>query len=147
MNKEREDEIYYVCCMIEYTARKTKNRRGTVAEKLGPEGIRRQLRYADINHSLSFEQVSDEWIEDYDIQGGDFDTTGECRYEVPSVTSIGTVYLLLVESITEDIADEQKILTVFTSFISDAISDFNSNIYYSNPSYLQCSFQAGKLLA
>lgn len=53
MNKEREDEIYYVCCMIEYTARKTKNRRGTVAEKLGPEGIRRQLRYADINHSLS----------------------------------------------------------------------------------------------
>ena len=66
---------------------------------------------------------------------------------MPSVTSIGTVYLLLVESITEDIADEQKILTVFTSFISDAISDFNSNIYYSNPSYLQCSFQAGKLLA
>lgn len=35
---------------------------------------------------------------------------------------------------------------VFTSFISDAISDFNTSVYYSNPDYLQCSFEEGRLL-
>jgi len=140
------DAIYYVCCMIEYTARKTKNRRRVVAEKLGLNGIRRQLLYADINHSLSFEQVSDEWIEDYEILDGNFDSIGECKYELPSVLSIGKIYLSLVKSILSDVSDEQKIYNVFTSFISDEISDFNSNVYYSNPSYLQCSFQEGKLL-
>jgi hypothetical protein len=132
--------------MIEYTARKTKNRRRVVAEKLGLNGIRRQLLYADINHSLSFEQVSDEWIEDYEILDGNFDSIGECKYELPSVLSIGKIYLSLVKSILSDVSDEQKIYNVFTSFISDEISDFNSNVYYSNPSYLQCSFQEGKLL-
>lgn len=147
MSDVSRDDIYYVCCMIEYTARKTKNRRGIVAEKLGISGIRRQLRYASVNHSLSFEQVADEWVEDYGIADGNFDTAGECRYEVPSVTSIGKVYRNLVESIPGDEAAEQKIFHVFTSFISDAISDFNSNVYYSSPSYLQCSYEEGKLLA
>ena len=147
MDERTRNNVLYVCCMIEYTARKTKNRRGVVAGKLGLAGIRRQLQVAEVNHSLSFEQVSDEWIEDYDIPAGDFDTVKECVYEVPSVTSIGGVYAELVESITDNVPDEQKIYSVFTSFISDAISDFNSSVYYRNPSYLACSFQEGKLLA
>jgi len=52
----------------------------------------RQLKLADINHCLPIEQVSGELIEDYMIQEGSFDTVGECRYQVPSVLSIGRVY-------------------------------------------------------
>lgn len=141
------DDVFYVCTMIEYTSRKTKNHRGYVAEKLGLAGIRRQLKYASVNHSLSFEQVSDEWIEDYGVEVGVFDTVRECRYQVPAVTAIGRVYENLVISSTVGQSIEEKIMAVFTSFISDAISDFNSNVYYSNPSYLQYSFEAGKLLA
>lgn len=41
----------------------------------------------------------------------------------------------------------QAILDVFTSFLSDEISNFNSSVYYSNPDYLRCSYLEGKLLA
>ena len=40
----------------------------------------------------------------------------------------------------------QAIIDVFSSFISDEISDFNSSVYYSNPDYLRCSYKEGILL-
>ena len=40
----------------------------------------------------------------------------------------------------------QGILDIFSSFITDEISDFNSNVYYTNPDYLRCSYlEAGCL--
>lgn len=36
--------------------------------------MERQLRLGEVNHCLSFEQVSDELIEDYNISDGIFDT-------------------------------------------------------------------------
>ncbi|MDY6337391.1 MAG: hypothetical protein SPL25_10015 [Succinivibrionaceae bacterium] len=145
-DSERRNDIYYVCCMIEFTSRKTKNHRSTVAKKLGISGIQQELSDAAVSHCLSFEEVAEEWTLRYGIPEGDFDTVGNCRYEVPSVTSIGRVYLRLIEAMPDDVPDEEKILTVFTSFISDAISDFNSSVYYSSPDYLRCSFEDGRLL-
>lgn len=145
-NTERQDNIYYVCCMIEFTSRETKNHRGTVARKLGIKGIQQELSDAAVSHCLSFEEVSEDWTLRYGIPEGDFDTVSTCRYEVPSVTSIGRVYLRLAESIPDDVPDEERILRVFTSFISDAVSDFNSSVYYSSPDYLRCSFEEGRLL-
>lgn len=145
-NTERQDNIYYVCCMIEFTSRETKNHRGTVARKLGIKGIQQELSDAAVSHCLSFEEVSEDWTLRYGIPEGDFDTVSTCRYEVPSVTSIGRVYFRLAESIPDDVPDEERILRVFTSFISDAVSDFNSSVYYSSPDYLRCSFEEGRLL-
>ena len=44
----------------------------------------------------------------------------------------------------EDIIE--VLFNVFTSFISDEISNFNSSVYYSNPQYLKYSYLEGKLL-
>ena len=145
-DSERRNDIYCVCCMIEFTSRKTHNHRGTVARRLGIKGIQQELSDAAVSHCLSFEEVAEDWTLRYGIAEGDFDTVGTCRYEVPSVTSIGRVYLRLIEAMPDDVPDEEKILTVFTSFISDAISDFNSSVYYSSPDYLRCSFEDGRLL-
>lgn len=145
-DSERRNDIYCVCCMIEFTSRKTHNHRGTVARRLGIKGIQQELSDAAVSHCLSFEEVAEDWTLRYGIAEGDFDTVSTCRYEVPSVTSIGRVYFRLAESIPGDVPDEEKILMVFTSFISDAISDFNTSVYYSNPDYLQCSFEEGRLL-
>ena len=102
---------------------------------------------AEVNHCLSFEQVAEELIEEYNISNGDFDTVAECKYTVPSITSIGRVYQMLVLAVCENEDVEQAIIDVFSSFISDEISDFNSNVYYSNPDYLRCSYLDGRLLA
>lgn len=41
----------------------------------------------------------------------------------------------------------QGIIDIFSSFITDEISDFNFNVYYTNPDYLRCSYLEGKMLA
>ena len=69
------------------------------------------------------------------------------RYTVPSATSIGMLYQGLVLSTMKDDDAAQAILDVFSSFITDEISDFNSNVYYTNPDYLRCSYLEGKMLA
>ena len=147
MTEKQKDDIYYVCSLIEFIARKTKNHRQDVIRRFSKADVERQLRLAEVNHCLSFEQVADELIEDYGISDGDFDTVKECRYDVPSFLSIGMLYQELVLSTmkTEDAA--QGIIDVFSSFISDEISDFNSNVYYTNPDYLRCSYLEGKMLA
>ncbi len=147
LNKEEyKDNVFYVCTLIEYIARKTKNHRQDVVKHFTTNDILHQLEAAPMNHCLSLEQVSDEVIEDYHITEGTFDTVKECRYQVPSETAIGRVYQTLVLSLYAD-NYAQGILDVFASFISDEISDFNSNVYYSNPDYLKYSFQEGYMLA
>lgn len=147
MNREEyKDDVFYVCTLIEYIARKTKNHRQDVVKHFTISDILHQLEAAPMNHCLSLEQVSDEVIEDYHITEGTFDTVKECRYQVPSETAIGRVYQALVLSLYVD-NYAQGILDVFASFISDEISDFNSNVYYSNPDYLKYSFQEGYMLA
>ena len=147
MDNKLKDDIFYFCTLIEYISRKTKNHRKDVINYFEEDDIKRQLRLAEVNHCLSFEQVSDELIEDLNIPDGDFDTAAECRYTVPSATSIGMLYQGLVLSTMKDDDAAQAILDVFSSFITDEISDFNSNVYYTNPDYLRCSYLEGKMLA
>lgn len=147
MTEKEKDDVYYVCSLIEYISRKTKNHRQDVIRYFSKKDIERQLRIAEVNHCLSFEQVSDEIIEEFDIKNGDFDTVNECKYEVPSVTSIGMLYQELVLSTMQNENAAEGIINIFSSFITDEISDFNSSVYYTNPDYLRCSYLEGKMLA
>lgn len=94
-----------------------------------------------------FPEMSDEWIEEYDIQKGKFDNITMCKYTAPTATSIGRIYQrLILDNIEEYQNVIEAIRAVFNSFISDEISDFNSNVYYSNPDYLKWSYKEGRLL-
>ena len=111
------------------------------------EDLLHQLKAASVNHCLSYEQVCDEWIEEYQIAEGNFDNITTCKYSVPTVTSIGRVYQTLILKVMEqDVNVIEAIKNVYNSFISEEISNFNSNIYYSNPDYIKCSYEAGELL-
>ncbi|WP_233435124.1 DUF3990 domain-containing protein [[Ruminococcus] lactaris] len=46
---------------------------------------------------LSFEQVSDEVIEYYEIGSGSFDTVTNCKYSIPSYLDIGKLYSIMIE--------------------------------------------------
>lgn len=142
-----KDDLFYVCSMIEYVARETHNKTKDVVAKLSDKALLHQLKVASVNHCLSFEQVCDEWIEEYGISEGNFDNIATCRYTVPSVTSIGRVYQTLILEVMELYESVvEAIKKVYSSFISEEISDFNSNVYYSNPDYIKCSYEAGMLL-
>lgn len=146
MTDKMKNDLFYVCSLIECTARRTKNKRSVIVNLLGKKGVDKQLRDAEANHCLSFEQVSDEIIEHYNITQGDFDTVSDCKYKVPSYLDIGKLYSIIISDCACENQTVQEIINVFSSFISDEISDFSTDLYYQNPSYLECSYKAGYLL-
>lgn len=146
MDDKLKNDLFYVCSLIEFIARKTKNRRSVIVKALGEEGIKKQLEDAEVNHCLSFEQVSDELIEHYCIHCGDYDTVSGCKYSVPGYLDIGKLYSLIVIDCVENGDIVGEIIKVFTSFISDEISNFSSDLYYQNPSYIEYSYKEGRLL-
>ena len=99
-----------------------------------------------MNHCLSFEQVSDEVVDQYEIPIGNFDTISECKYSIPSITSIGKLYSRMILDCAKPGEEVEELIRVFDSFISDSISDFKTGIYYENMSYLECCYQEGYLL-
>ncbi len=146
MTEKEKDDLFYVCSLIEFIARKTKNKRGVIVNLLGESGIRKQLYDAEVNHCLTFEQVSDELIEQYQIAQGDFDTITGCKYTIPGYMDIGKLYCIMIEDCARQGEEVEELIRLFSSFISDEISNFSSNVYYQNPSYLECSYKAGYLL-
>ncbi|MCM1224113.1 MAG: hypothetical protein NC548_57640 [Lachnospiraceae bacterium] len=106
MTEKERNDYFYVCSLIEYIARQTKNRRGVIAEILGEKGIEKQFSFLDI----------------------------------------GKLYCIMIENCAEQGKEMDELLKIFSSFISDKISDFQTDIYYQNPDYLECSYEAGYLL-
>ena len=146
MTENENNDFFYVCSLIEYIARKTKNHRGKIVKSIGEAGIEKLLKDAEVNHCLSFEQVSDEVIDYCQIKEGDFDTVSNCKYTVPGYQDIGKLYSILIEDCAEKGAEVKELMQIFCSFISDAISNFNSDLYYQNPNYLECCYKEGKIL-
>lgn len=146
MTDNRKNDLFYVCSLIEYIARKTCNRRGVVIYALGKNEIQHQLEVACVNHCLSFEQVSDELIEAFKIPSGDFDTISDCKYKVPSHQDIGRLYQIIITDCAKEGNEVSEFIKVFTSIISDAISDFSTDMYYQNPSYLEACYKADEIL-
>ena len=145
MSEKEENNLFYVCSLIEHIGRKTKNRRSDVVAAMDDRCLMHQFEYADVNHSLPFDRVSDELIAECGIKDGTFDTIAGCRYSIPTETSIGRVYATLIEETDEGNVGE-SLRRVFGSFISDEISNFANGVYYQNPSYLLESYKAGRLL-
>lgn len=118
MTEKERNDYFYVCSLIEYIARQTKNKRGVIVRTLGKEGIEKQLYDAEVNHCLSFEQVSDELIEQYKIPEGDFDTITNCKYTIPSFMDIGKLYSIMIEHCAESGKEVDELIKIFSSFIT-----------------------------
>lgn len=134
----KDNNLFFTCSLIEYIARKTKNRRKDVVSALDKKNISKIYDLADIYHSDNINRVSDDFINAAEIQEGTFDNVAKCQYSIPSHWDIGKVYKRLIKSVAEyekiDVID--ALLKVYKSFLSDKIDDYNSSMYYENPSYL-----------
>ena len=71
MTEKEKNDFFYVCALIEFTARKTRNKRGVIVRAMGEEGVKKELYDAEVNHCLSFEQVSDEILFGMVLSGGE----------------------------------------------------------------------------
>ena len=80
----KDNDLFFTCGLIDYIARKTKNKRCDVVNKLGKECLERIYDLADIYHSDNIDRVSDDFIEEAEIKIGTFDNVGQCQYAIPS---------------------------------------------------------------
>ena len=144
----KDNNLFFTCSLIEYIARKTKNRRKDVVSALDKKNISKIYDLADIYHSDNINRVSDDFINAAEIQEGTFDNVAKCQYSIPSHWDIGKVYKRLIKSVAEyekiDVID--ALLKVYKSFLSDKIDDYNSSMYYENPSYLLECYLENKVI-
>ena len=79
------------------------------------------------------DSVSDRFVEICHIPHGNFDNVADCKYSVPDYWDIGEVYERLIEDVqkNDSIEEIEKVLfSVYNSWISDCIGNFNSDFYY-----------------
>ena len=102
------------------------------------KNISKIYELADVYHSDNIDRVSEDFIKKAEIVTGTFDNVKECHYSIPSHWDIGKVYKRLIKAVAEyekiDVID--ALIEVYNSFLSDKIDDYNSSMYYENPSYL-----------
>ena len=64
----KDNDLFFTCSLIDYIARKTKNTRADVVNKLGKDRIEKIYDLADVYHSDNIDRVSDDFIEEAGIQ-------------------------------------------------------------------------------
>lgn len=146
MTDKMKNDLFYVCALIEYIGRKTKNRRGDIVLALGKNGIHKLLHDAEMDHCLPFEQVADEVIAHFHITDGIFSPEAGSPYAIPDFQDIGKLYAIMIEDLADPGEETDKLISLFSSFLSDAISNFRSDLYYQNPDYLEHCYKAGYIL-
>ena len=144
----KDNDLFFTCSLIDYIARKTNNTRADIVNALGRKRIEKIYDLADVYHSDNIERVSQDFIEEAEIQPGSFDNVGECGYAIPTYWDIGKVYKRLIKMVAKDekISIIDALFKVYNSFISPKIDDYNSSVYYENPSYIFECYKQNKML-
>ena len=138
--------LFYTCSLIEYIGREQKQKRDNVVELLGREIIKRIYRYADVFHCEPIEKTADDFINMCNIPVGTYNNVEKARYEVPDYWTIGEVYERLIEDVEKgDIIE--TLIEVYSSWISDAISNYNSDFFYQSREYICKCYEANEILS
>lgn len=132
---KKSNDLFFTCSLIEYIARKTKNRRCDIVNALGRERLQKIYDLADVYHSDNIDTVSESFICQAGIKMGNFDNVRAGKYSIPSHWDMGKVYKRLILGIARekdmDIID--ALISGYNSFVSDKIDDYNSSFYYDAP--------------
>lgn len=145
IQKKDDSSLFYLCSLIEFIGRHTKNRRIDVVDAFGKEGLKNVYDYADVFHCEPIEAVADKFIEKYWVKQGTFDNVASCRYKVPSFWDIGKVYMRLIVDLQPDNVID-TLIEVYGSWLAPKIDDYNIAVYYMAPEYLLASYTSCMLL-
>lgn len=137
--------LFYTCSLIEFMSRLRHLKRSVLVNLLGETIIGRIYRNSDVLHCEVIDSVADKFIELANIPEGDFDNVAACKYNIPDYWTIGAVYERLIEDVSDEI-NAKAIMDVYNSWISDAISNYNTDFYYQPRDYIRECYLEGKVL-
>lgn len=146
MCKRNNSALFFTCSLIEQVGRVLQAERGKIVEALGKRGVSAIYGDADILHCEPIEKVADDVIEEFFLSGGDYDNVAAARYLVPDAWTMGKVYARLIEDVSEEDNVVETLLRVYTSWIDEKLSDYNSSFYYQPRDYVAECFRQGMVL-
>lgn len=146
--RKEDNDLFFVCSLIEYISRKTKNHRNVVVNAMGAKKIEKIYQLSDVYHSENIDKLTDEIIESAGIQQGYFDNIALARFDIPTHWDIGKVYKRLIISISESTGKKitDTLIDVYNSWLSRKLEDYNSSLYYESPDYLIECYKSGDVL-
>ncbi|GAB6011096.1 hypothetical protein [Viscerimonas tarda] len=146
--KKEYNDLFFVCSLIEYISRQTKNHRNVVVNALGKAKLQHLYELADVYHSENIDKITDNLIRECRIENGYFDNIATAQYAIPTHWDIGKVYKRLIVDVCnkQDKSPVDALTEVYNSWLSRKIEDFNSSLYYESPGYLYASYNKGDVL-
>lgn len=142
-----ENDLYFVCYMIERVARQLKQPNKYVANAMGHDALAEKLSVANVLHSENPLAVAADWIESYQLKEGTYDVSKvnhQLCETIPTALQMGKVYKRLILSTigeAEDYAD--AILRVYNDEICSTIDNYNCSAYYEPSPYITRCYIAG----
>ena len=133
------NDLYFICYMIERVARHIKQKNKYVVNTIGKDELYHLISCAEVLHCENPLKVEADWINDYEIENGDYDITivdTELATIIPTPLDMGAVYQRLIVntlSSKEDYVD--GIIRVYNDDICDVIDNYNCSAFY-EPSYV-----------
>lgn len=134
-----ENDLFFICYMIERVARTLHQRNKYVVNAIGYEELYHLISVANVLHSSNPKQVEEDWINEYKLEKGNFDITlvdKELCDKIPSELDMGKVYSrLIVDTALPNEDYVSGIIRVYNNEICETIDNYNGSAYY-EPSYV-----------
>ena len=143
---KNDNDLFYLCSLIDYIGRETKNTRDKIVKLLGDETINHIYSYADVYHCDPIAAVAQELIEEKSIETGTFDNVSQAKYETPSYWDIGSVYTRLIEDIAAGKTVVEGVHMIYDSWINPILSDYNNPTYFQSREYIAECYREGEIL-
>lgn len=142
-----ENDLFFVCYMIERVARKLHQPNKYVVEALGYDELYRQLSLASVLHSENPLKVENDWIEENQLVEGSFDVTHvrtNLNVHIPSATQMGKVYKRLIMSTLSKGEDWVKaLIRVYSSPICKTLDNYSTSAFYEPAPVIARAYAAG----
>lgn len=133
-----DNDLYFICYMIERIGRKIHQRNNYIVNKVPEKEWLRLICLADVLHCENPEKLEVEWIQEYQLESGDFDRLSvdlDLVEHIPTPTQIGKVYKrLIIDTMMPDENYVEGMIRVYNDELCEILDNYNTGAYY-EPSY------------
>ncbi|MEE0041819.1 MULTISPECIES: hypothetical protein [Catenibacterium] len=134
-----ENDLLFMCFMIELVARKLRQRNKYVVNTVGYDNLYHLISVASVLHCENPDKVADDWIKDFGLKQGKFnieDVDSELCTIIPTAMDMGKVYSrLIVDTSVSNEDYVSGIIRVYNDEICNTIDSYTNGAFY-EPSYV-----------
>ena len=143
--EKKLNDLFYLCSLMEFIGRTTKNKSTSIVNLLGEKELRHILSSAEVLHCERIEEVADRYINDFSIKEGKYDNVAKAKDLYPSYWDLGKIYMRLIRDVSKgDLVT--TLIEVYNSWIVDSIEDYNAAFYYMSPQYISTCYKEEEIL-